>query len=148
MSNDSELDGELYLEIHGFIGLWLVELQVGVLVTTRGERNHLNQEISQHPFFSVHDSVSTSFGTNRTVQELESEYKGPSSLLLNSCQDCPVFCHATEWQACPNPKAAAQFEQGLSETLGGFLERHSKLQTLLLLCLNVCIILQNHSPFG
>lgn len=51
MSNDSELDGELYLEIHGFIGLWLVELQVGVLVTTRGERNHLNQEISQHPFF-------------------------------------------------------------------------------------------------
>lgn len=46
MSNDSDLDGELYLEIHGFIGLRLVELQVGVLVTTRGERNHLNQEIS------------------------------------------------------------------------------------------------------
>lgn len=46
MSNDSDLDGELYLEIHGFIGLWLVELQVGVLATMRGERNHLNQEIS------------------------------------------------------------------------------------------------------
>jgi len=46
MSNDSDLDGELYLEIHGFIGLRLVELQVGVLETMRGEINHLNQVIN------------------------------------------------------------------------------------------------------
>lgn len=46
MSNDSDLDGELCLEVPGFIGLWLVQLEVEALVTTRRESNHLNQEIS------------------------------------------------------------------------------------------------------
>lgn len=89
----------------------------------------------------------------------ESEYKGPCSLLLTLRHDCPIFHHATEQYACPNSKATAlylcfkqaQFEQELSETLGRFPGRKRKLQTLLLLCLNVYIIssvLQKHSPFG
>lgn len=46
MSNDSYLDGELYLEIPGFIGLGLVQLEAEALVTMRRESKHLNQEIS------------------------------------------------------------------------------------------------------